>query len=90
MPLYAVSSGALGHEAAQIHDRLSGILELASHWKAVLLLEEADVFVAQRTIADIERNASVSVFLRELEYCRGSLLHTTKQAEVAFISLCNT
>ncbi|ORY18232.1 P-loop containing nucleoside triphosphate hydrolase protein [Clohesyomyces aquaticus] len=82
MPLYAVSSGSLGHEATQIHDQLSGILKLASHWKAVLLLDEADVFLAQRTITDIVRNAIVSVFLRELEYYQGILLLTTNQVEV--------
>ncbi|KAK8238708.1 P-loop containing nucleoside triphosphate hydrolase protein [Phyllosticta capitalensis] len=82
MPLYSVSSGALGHEATQIHERLSDILKLASHWKAVLLLDEADVFLAQRTITDIERNAIVSVFLRELEYYQGFLLLTTNQADV--------
>ncbi|XXH03772.1 hypothetical protein Hte_010178 [Hypoxylon texense] len=82
MPLYSVSSGALGHEASKIHNRLSKILKLAGHWKAVLLLDEADVFLAQRTTTDIERNAIVSVFLRELEYYQGILLLTTNQAEV--------
>lgn len=82
MPLYVVSSGALGHQAKDIHDMLSNILRLASHWKAVLLLDEADVFLAQRSPVDIERNALVSVFLRELEYYQGILLLTTNQAEV--------
>lgn len=82
MPLYAVSSGALGHEATQIHERLSVILKLAAHWKAVLLLDEADVFLAQRKVEDIERNAIVSIFLRELEYYEGILLLTTNQVEV--------
>lgn len=82
MPLYAVSSGALGHEASQIHERLSDILKLASHWKAVLLLDEADVFLAQRTITGIERNAIVSIFLREIEYYQGILLLTTNQIQV--------
>ncbi|KAI0164351.1 P-loop containing nucleoside triphosphate hydrolase protein [Hypoxylon sp. FL1284] len=82
MPLYSVSSGALGHEAAKIHTHLSKILKVADHWKAVLLLDEADVFLAQRTTTDIERNAIVSVFLRELEYYQGILLLTTNQAEV--------
>ncbi|ETS80813.1 hypothetical protein PFICI_08342 [Pestalotiopsis fici W106-1] len=82
MPLYAISSGALGHEATKIHDKLSSILKLASHWKAVLLLDEADVFLAQRTTTDIERNAIVSVFLRELEYYQGILILTTNQAQV--------
>jgi len=82
MPLYTVSSGALGHKAADIYKNLSRILKLASYWKTVLLLDEADVFLAQRTLADIERNAIVSVFLRELEYYQGILLLTTNHAEV--------
>jgi SpoVK/Ycf46/Vps4 family AAA+-type ATPase len=82
MPLYAVSSGALGHEATQIHTRLSTILKLAGHWKAVLLLDEADVSLAQRSITDIKRNAIVSIFLRELEYYQGILILTTNQVEV--------
>ncbi|PVI00677.1 P-loop containing nucleoside triphosphate hydrolase protein [Periconia macrospinosa] len=82
LPLYSVSSGALGHEASKIHANLAVILALASHWKAVLLLDEADVFLAQRTITDIERNAIVSIFLRELEYYQGILLMTTNQVEV--------
>lgn len=82
MPLYMVSSGALGHEPDDIQHRLSAILKLASHWKAVLLLDEADVFLAERTLTNLERNAIVSIFLRELEYYQGILLLTTNQAEV--------
>ena len=82
MPLYMVSSGALGHDPVDIQQRLSGILKLASHWKAVLLLDEADAFLAERTLTNIERNAIVSIFLRELEYYQGILLLTTNQAQV--------
>lgn len=90
VPLYAVSSGRLGHQASKIELTLTKILRLAKHWKTVLLLDEADVFLVQRTITDIERNAVVSVFLRELEYYQGILLLTTNQAHVideAFQSL---
>ncbi|CAG9953903.1 unnamed protein product [Clonostachys rosea f. rosea IK726] len=80
MPLYMVSSGALGHEAEDIHKKLAQILKLASHWKAVLLLDEADVFLAARTLTDIKRNAIVSIFLRELEYYQGILILTTNHA----------
>jgi SpoVK/Ycf46/Vps4 family AAA+-type ATPase len=82
MSLCSVSSGTLGHEAEKIHKQLSSILELASHWKAVLLLDEADVFLVWRTVTDIERNSIVSVFLRELEYYKGILILTTNQAEI--------
>ncbi|KAI0535349.1 P-loop containing nucleoside triphosphate hydrolase protein [Xylaria digitata] len=82
MPLYMVSSGSLGHEAEDIYDNLSSILELATHWKAVLLLDEADVFLAKRTTTDLKRNAIISVFLRELEYYQGILLLTTNKASI--------
>lgn len=37
----------------------------------VVLLDEADVFLEQRTLTDLQRNALVSVFLRVLEYYDG-------------------
>jgi hypothetical protein len=40
----------------------------------VILLDEADVFLEQRTLVDMERNALVSVFLRALEYYDGKIL----------------
>ncbi len=39
----------------------------------VVLLDEADVFLEQRSLANLERNALVSVFLRVLEYYDGNL-----------------
>lgn len=82
LPLYAVSSGALGHGVIEISHNFSKILELSTRWKAVLLLDEADVFLARRDKSDLERNAIVSIFLRELEYYPGILLLTTNQAHI--------
>ncbi|KAK4183064.1 ATP-dependent zinc metalloprotease YME1L1 [Podospora australis] len=44
---------------------------------AVILLDEADVFMAERAPHDIIRNELVSIFLRELEYFKGILFLTT-------------
>ncbi|KAJ7757187.1 hypothetical protein DFH07DRAFT_958772 [Mycena maculata] len=46
---------------------------------AVLLIDEADVFLEKRTLTDIDRNALVSVFLRLLEYYQGILFLTTNR-----------
>ncbi|KAK8241968.1 P-loop containing nucleoside triphosphate hydrolase protein [Phyllosticta capitalensis] len=81
MPLYTISSGALGTGPVEIHKSLVKILHLAAHWKAVLLLDEADVFLTKRTMADVSRNAIVSIFLSELEYYQGILLLTTNKAQ---------
>jgi hypothetical protein len=66
-PLYAVSSGELGTHASQLEASLARILDVATVWKAVLLLDEADVFLEARSLHDVNRNALVSTFLRLLE-----------------------
>jgi len=78
-PLYIVSSGDLGTSAATLDDKLSRILDLASTWKAVLLIDEADVFLERRSLNDMERNSLVSIFLRTLEYYSGILFMTTNR-----------
>jgi SpoVK/Ycf46/Vps4 family AAA+-type ATPase len=82
LPLYQLSSGSLGHTSAQISKTLAAILDLTSHWKAVLLLDEADVFLAKRDENNLERNAVVSVFLRELEYYPGIMILTSNKADI--------
>ncbi|KAI0851001.1 P-loop containing nucleoside triphosphate hydrolase protein [Daldinia vernicosa] len=78
-PLYMVSSGDLGINSSYLDLNLSRIMDLASTWKAVLLIDEADVFLEQRSLHDVQRNAMVSVFLRALEYYGGILFLTTNR-----------
>ncbi|KAI5783678.1 P-loop containing nucleoside triphosphate hydrolase protein [Geopyxis carbonaria] len=78
-PLYVVSSGELGTDSRDLEHKLSEILDVANVWKAVLLLDEADVFLEKRSTHDLERNALVSVFLRLLEYYKGILILTTNR-----------
>ncbi|KAI8184239.1 hypothetical protein KHU50_001935 [Colletotrichum sp. SAR 10_65] len=52
---------------------------LAQAWDCVLLLDEADVFLAERSQDNIARNALVSVFLRVMEYYEGILFLTTNK-----------
>ncbi|KAI8168695.1 hypothetical protein K4K49_000312 [Colletotrichum sp. SAR 10_70] len=42
-----------------------------SFYYTVVLLDEADVFLEERSLQNLERNALVSVFLRVLEYYDG-------------------
>lgn len=78
-PLYCVSSGELGTNPAQLEHELQKILDIAHTWGAVLLLDEADVFLEKRTLSDMHRNALVSIFLRLLEYFQGILFLTTNR-----------
>jgi len=55
------------------------LLRLAHRWRAVLLLDEADVYLERWAAQDVLRNSLVSVFLRSLEYYRGIFFLTTNR-----------
>lgn len=74
-------AGELGTDAATLENRLSQIFRLTSHWNAILLMDEADIYMEQRTEQDIYRNALVSVFLRNLEYCEAIMFLTTNRVK---------
>ena len=76
-PLYPLTCGDLGSTAEEVEKNLKKHFNLASKWDCVMLLDEADVFLARRRSEDLHRNSIVSVFLRMLEYYRGVLFLTT-------------
>ncbi|GJN88240.1 hypothetical protein Rhopal_001205-T1 [Rhodotorula paludigena] len=89
VPLYTVGAGQLGVQADILEKRLRDVLDIAETWGATLLIDEADVFLAARTLGDLQRNAMVSVFLRLLEHHQGVLLLTTnnvRHIDEAFLS----
>jgi hypothetical protein len=88
-PLYVVGGGDLGTTAANLDRALQQIFDVATAWKAIVLIDEADVFLERRSMHDLERNAMVAVFLRHVEYYRGILFLTTNRVKVfdeAFLS----
>ncbi|KAK8062230.1 hypothetical protein PG997_014327 [Apiospora hydei] len=78
-PLFPVTCGDIGETATEVEARLQQHFQLAHKWGCVLLLDEADVFLAKRTRNDLRRNAVTSVFLRSLEYYAGILFLTTNR-----------
>jgi hypothetical protein len=60
VPLFSISAGDLGLDPQIVQKRLSEAFEMATMWKAVLLLDEADVFMEQRTTDNLKRNELVS------------------------------
>ncbi|KAK4184992.1 ATPase family AAA domain-containing protein 3B [Podospora australis] len=78
-PLYMVSSGDLGTSSSLLDEHLTRIMDMTATWRAVLLIDEADVFLERRSLHDLHRNAMVSVFLRVLEYYGGILFLTTNR-----------
>ncbi|KAF9456240.1 hypothetical protein BDZ94DRAFT_1350405 [Collybia nuda] len=88
-PLYVVGGGDLGTRASDMDSALERIFDIATAWKAIVLIDEADVFLEQRSLHDLERNAMVAVFLRYIEYYRGILFLTTNRVQTfdeAFLS----
>ena len=89
LPLYIMTAGELGIHPNEVSNVLADITTLAQRWNMILLLDEAEVFLQQRTVADLSRNALVSIFLRQLEYFQGIMILTTnllEQCDVAFES----
>ncbi|KAH7309949.1 P-loop containing nucleoside triphosphate hydrolase protein [Rhexocercosporidium sp. MPI-PUGE-AT-0058] len=78
-PLYPITCGDIGYLPEAVEKNMERHFKLAHKWGCVLLLDEADVFLAKRSKEDIKRNGLVSVFLRILEYYSGILFLTTNR-----------
>ncbi|KAK2776168.1 P-loop containing nucleoside triphosphate hydrolase (ATPase) [Colletotrichum kahawae] len=88
-PLMILTTSDIGTEPAVIEDNLTRNFKKAMKWGAVLLIDEADVFMERRTTSDLTRNSLVAGFLRALEYYDGILFLTTNRVgsfDDAFIS----
>jgi hypothetical protein len=60
VPLYSVSAGDLGTKPSEVEKALDRALDLCRMWDAMLLLDEADIFLGARTNDSLERNELVS------------------------------
>lgn len=78
-PLYRVTCGDLGTEPTEVEKYLESVLYLGKVWDCVVLLDEADVYLEERSMESLPRNALVSVFLRVLEYYEGILILTSNR-----------
>lgn len=81
-PLYILEMGELGTDLKQVEESLQRVFARAARWNAVLLFDEADVFLAKREEADLERSAIVGVFLRLLDRYEGMFFLTSNRAKV--------
>ena len=79
-PLLSVQAAQLGVSASDIEKNLRDTLQKGSRWNAVVLLDEADVYIAERG-TDIHQNAVVAAFLRVLENHTATIFMTTNHLE---------
>jgi SpoVK/Ycf46/Vps4 family AAA+-type ATPase len=59
-PLYPITCGDIGERPSEIEQNLGQHFSLAHRWGCVLLIDEADVFLAARRPGDVNQNALVS------------------------------
>ncbi|GJC91453.1 ATPase [Colletotrichum higginsianum] len=88
-PLMILTSSDIGTDPKQVEHNLTSNFKRAMSWGAVLLIDEADVFMERRTTSDLTRNSLVAGFLRALEFYDGILFLTTNRVgsfDDAFIS----
>jgi hypothetical protein len=55
-----VTVADIGKDESTVEEQLSNWFNLAERWKALLLIDEADIFLERRKHADIARNGLVS------------------------------
>ncbi|KAK7961975.1 ATPase [Apiospora aurea] len=88
-PLLSLTSGDLSTNSLTVEKSLEYFLQLGERYGAMVLLDEADVYLEARRARDLARNGLVSIFLRALEYYRGVLFLTTNRVrafDAAFTS----
>lgn len=82
-PLYRVSVQDLGSDVSTLERRLQRATDRCSRWNAVLLLDEADVFLEERSLDSLQRNELVSsksrLPQRPHSFCYAHLAHTNGQ-----------
>lgn len=58
--MFPITCGDLGVDANTVEERLEEYFRLTSQWRCVLLLDEANVFIARRSEDQLKQNALVS------------------------------
>lgn len=62
-----LSSSDIGTDPTTVEGNLTKYFKLATCWNAIVLIDEADVYMERRSSSDLVRNSLVAGFLRALE-----------------------
>jgi len=82
LPLWVVSIADVGVVPEQVETQLETVFSIATAWEAVVLIDEADVFLECREVTELSRNAMVSTFIRHIEYFPGIVILSTNRVTV--------
>jgi len=80
-PLYNIQASQLGIDPEKIEQKLRMFIKRASRWDAIMLIDEADVYVHERG-NDLKQNAIVGVLLRVFEYHTATMFLTTNRPDL--------
>ncbi|KAH7200670.1 P-loop containing nucleoside triphosphate hydrolase protein, partial [Fusarium oxysporum] len=86
-PLYRLTSGDIGVELDKMEKNLNEAFYFGSIWDAVILFDESDVFLGQRTRSDFSRNAVVSINLQTLDQYRGLVMLTSDRVAMLDVAV---
>ncbi|KAF5651769.1 AAA family ATPase [Fusarium sp. NRRL 25303] len=78
-PLYRVDTSDLGMNPKNLESNLKTALHRCARWDAILLLDEADVFLEKHTSSNLTQNEMTTISLRVLEYYKGIMMLTTNR-----------
>lgn len=67
-PLMILTSSDIGIEPLDVEKNLTENFRRAMSWGAVLLIDEADIFMERRTTSDLTRNSLVAGELFEFDH----------------------
>lgn len=73
-PLYRVTDGDIGIKPDKVEKCLESMLHLGRIWNSVVLLDEADFFLEQSGLEDLNRNVLASAFLLLVEHFKRILI----------------
>ncbi|EXK98233.1 hypothetical protein FOQG_01206 [Fusarium oxysporum f. sp. raphani 54005] len=78
-PLYRIDTSDLGMDTSKLECNLKTALDRCARWDAILLLDEAGVFLEKRTSSNLTQSEMTTIFLRLLEYYKGLMILTTNR-----------
>lgn len=89
-PLYSITGSDLGDSISTVDSRLNTILNHGRRWGCVMLLDEADIYLARRLQDSLTFNSIVGTFLRQLDWFPGIMVLTTNLGNIdpAIVDRC--
>jgi hypothetical protein len=76
-PLYRVTHTDIGKNVLSAERVFKSVLQIKPAWRCIVLLDDADVFLEQRSSRDLKHNGLISAFLQFLERYNGTLVLTS-------------